>query len=176
MTASLSTNFLNDFLHISMNNSILLVSITNDVFDADQTDAIKYFFLNLFNSFDTTRLNYSTTPADNRSNLLLNTIDANQSINDQNGSSRTFGCIFDIHLLSSLNLYRYAKEFKPFFHTHKELLHRVVHSSAIVVDSSLLRIVITPIINFINSGRPFTFTKNIEEATKFVLESSENDS
>jgi len=172
MTESI-TNLSNDYLHISMSNSILTVSVTDDVFDSDQTQPTKQFFIALFNTFDTSA-NSAQQSISSSSDVSGDISDDIRPIRDQNSASRTFACIFDIHLLSSINLYRYVKEFKPFFYEHRQVLHRVIHASSVVIDSTLVRTIIAPIINFISTGRPFAFTKNIEDANEFVFQYTEN--
>lgn len=76
--------------------------------------------------------------------------------------------IFDIRIVSLLNIYKYAKIFKNFFMENKTLFEKAVHTSVVITESTLIKVVITPIVKLINTGKPFCFCSTIEYADKYV--------
>ena len=76
--------------------------------------------------------------------------------------------IFDIRNISLLNIYKYAKIFKSFFMLNKDLFEKAVHTSVVITESTLIKVVITPIVKLINTGKPFCFCSTSEYANKYV--------
>jgi len=79
-----------------------------------------------------------------------------------------FTCIFDIRLLSTSTIYRYARVFKPFFTLHRDSLYNHVEVSTVITSSFFMRVIIQPVVKLVNRGRSFSFQKNMPTALKFI--------
>ena len=80
-----------------------------------------------------------------------------------------YGCIFNIDALSSYNLFNYTKDLKKFFQEHSRALNRYIAATAIIIDSTLIRMILAPFIQLVNKGRPLKFTRDETSATDFIV-------
>lgn len=133
-------NFESDLIKITddRENNILYMNVLIDEYSDHHSESIKHYFSTLFNYFN------------------------------QNKPSGFYGFVFDISKLSSLHMYKYATQFKSFFNNHKDNLHKYIGCTAIIVQSTFIRVILAPIINLINKGRSLTFTKTIDEGTIII--------
>ena len=79
------------------------------------------------------------------------------------------GCVFNIKALSSYCMFKYAKDLKTFFQEHERSLHQYIGATAIIIDSTFIRIVLTPLIQLVNKGRPLKFTRDDTIAADFII-------
>ena len=79
-----------------------------------------------------------------------------------------YGCVFNIAALSSYNMFKYAKDLKPFFQEHDRSLHQYIGATAIIIDSTFIRFILVPLIQLINKGRAIKFTRDGPIATDFI--------
>jgi len=80
-----------------------------------------------------------------------------------------YGCVFNIKSLSSYNLFNYTKDLKIFFQEHERVLNRYIAATAIIIDGTLIRIILAPLIQLVNKGRPLKFTRDDTSATDFIV-------
>ena len=87
---------------------------------------------------------------------------------NNNQEAYKFTCIFDIRVLSTSTIYRYARVFKPFFTLHRDSLYNHVEVSTVITSSFFMRVIIQPVVKLVNRGRSFSFQKNMPTALKFI--------
>ena len=104
--------------------------------------------------------NTITEPIKNIFDNLFNHYDSKQ--NNQ------FGCIFNLDILSTYNIYCYAKEFKNYFMQNAKKLDTHVYASVIVTSRTFIKCVIKPIIILTKSSNTCAFKKHTLEATTFL--------
>ena len=104
--------------------------------------------------------NTITEPIKNIFDNLFNHYDSKQ--NNQ------FGCIFNLDILSTYNIYCYAKEFKNYFMQNAKKLDTHVYASVIVTSRTFIKCVIKPIIILTKSSNTCAFKKTHTEATTFL--------
>jgi hypothetical protein len=80
-----------------------------------------------------------------------------------------YGCVFNIKALSSYCMFKYVKDLKLFFQDNERLLHKYIGATAIIIDSTFIRIVLTPLIQLVNKGRPLKFTRDDTSAADFIV-------
>ena len=82
--------------------------------------------------------------------------------------SNQFGCIFNLDILSTYNIYCYAKEFKNYFMQNAKKLDTHVYASVIVTSRTFIKCVIKPIIILTKSSNTCAFKKTHSDATTFL--------
>ena len=104
--------------------------------------------------------NTITEPIKNIFDNLFNHYDSKQ--NNQ------FGCIFNLDILSTYNIYCYAREFKNYFMQNAKKLDTHVYASVIVTSRTFIKCVIKPIIILTKSSNTCAFKKTHSDATTFL--------
>ena len=79
-----------------------------------------------------------------------------------------FGCIFNLDILSTYNIYCYAREFKNYFMQNAKKLDTHVYASVIVTSRTFIKCVIKPIIILTKSSNTCAFKKTHTDATTFL--------
>ena len=140
-------NFTNTLLKVEHNteNNIFHFIVQEDKYDKDAIDSddgIKSYFIKLFKHFDN----------------LHSTKDVVQH----------YGFIFDISILSSFNMFKFSKDLKAFFNQYTDTLHKYIGCTAIIINSTFIRIILSPIIKLVNKGRSLTFTRSFDSAFESI--------
>ena len=134
----MSRNYQSDLLTIAEEDRILYFTVLKDKYDNTDITGIKNYFTELFEYFT------------------------------NNQTPSYYGCVFDLKVMSTYNMIKYAGILKDFFKEHKQVLHKYIGCTSIVINNSFIRTILGPIIQFVNKGRPFTFTRDTDIAVEFV--------
>ena len=134
----MSRNYQSDLLTIAEEDRILYFTVLKDKYDNTDITGIKNYFTELFEYFT------------------------------NNPTPSYYGCVFDLKIMSTYNMIKYAGILKDFFKEHKQVLHKYIGCTSIVINNSFIRTILGPIIQFVNKGRPFTFTRDTDIAVEFV--------
>ena len=118
--------------------------VLNDRYNKDDIASIKQYFDSLFDNFQ------------------------------KQESFKYYGFIFDITVLSSYNMFKYAKDLRSFFTENKQNLHTYIGCTALIIDSTFIRIILAPLIKLVNKGRSLTFTRDKEHATAVIKNDLQN--